>query len=513
MNSSIGRVTAQLAEPPQKVSQTLVELINKNVGPPKPVCQDDVYVRVMFVASDEVNSLGGRFPVDEHERLAELLVDSPVMVGHRKDKLPIARTFHAKAVVRNGRNWVKSYFYWLKTADGAEDLRENIDGGIYKECSVGFTFLFAECSLCGKDIRECRHEPLATYQIEDKTVRCHYNYRDIERVLETSLVYRGAVPDTLISGELVQLDAPPEIADDDEPLLIRDLSRLDSRKNYLVVPFYEAVPVIARRNGKRLEITRESGEPIPPDITRRFCAEGLPRAVSLPAYLVGFHDKVRLRVTDLEDYLAKRESPVSRLELMVVPKNGRALPFVRNGRRQDKVRCIHCRIAALETVDRVARKMMTTAGVRLWPLDEPILASRGYRYRPPDVFDDHEGCYSLALVGSDAPPALRNNGILSFSDGAETYRFVIGYLNLPRLMQGRRFLADKTYGSRHDAPPPAATVQEGPLHDLSINDDVHVLALSGILEGTFTFTPVKIGRRHRYLFSKVPPQPQTRRTR
>ena len=48
----------------------LVELINANVKPTTPVTDDDIYVGVMYVVSDEVNSFGGRFPSDEHERLA-----------------------------------------------------------------------------------------------------------------------------------------------------------------------------------------------------------------------------------------------------------------------------------------------------------------------------------------------------------------------------------------------------------------------------------------------------------
>jgi hypothetical protein len=78
---------------------------------------------------------------------------------------------------------------------------ENIDGGIYKECSIGFTFALPECSICGDDIRTCEHEPMGTYG-DDQT--CHFNYRKIERVLETSLVYRGAIPETGVTRELVR---------------------------------------------------------------------------------------------------------------------------------------------------------------------------------------------------------------------------------------------------------------------------------------------------------------------
>ncbi|MGH8016319.1 MAG: hypothetical protein ACREBV_09025, partial [Candidatus Zixiibacteriota bacterium] len=133
--------------------------------------------------------------------LASLLTDSPVLIGHRKDKLPIGRNFHSVLINKDGRPWVKSYFYWLKSADGAESLKENIDGGIYKECSIGFTYFFPECSVCGEDIRRCDHQPLQKIINGGAESVIHFNYRKIERVLETSLVYRGALPDTRVTKE------------------------------------------------------------------------------------------------------------------------------------------------------------------------------------------------------------------------------------------------------------------------------------------------------------------------
>lgn len=199
MSATLGRVTAQLEQPTEPANADLVSLINDNVNPPGPVSRDDVYIRALYIVSDEINSYGGRFPADEHQRLAELLVDSPVMVGHRKDRLPIGRNFHATVVTRGNRSWVKSYFYWLKSAHGAENLKYNIDGGIYKECSLAFTYCLPECSICGRDIRVCPHEPTSP---RSDNAPCHFNYRQIERVLETSLVYRGAVPNTRIVKEL-----------------------------------------------------------------------------------------------------------------------------------------------------------------------------------------------------------------------------------------------------------------------------------------------------------------------
>jgi len=156
----------------------------------------------MFLVSDEVNSYGGRFPLEELFNIANLVIDSPVMVGHTKEKLPIARNFKAEVVQRDGKNWAKVWFYWLKSARDASSLKENIDHGIYKECSLGFVFEFPECSICGEDMRRCQHIPFKTYQTKEREAEAHFNYRNITRVLETSLVYRGAVPNTSMSDEL-----------------------------------------------------------------------------------------------------------------------------------------------------------------------------------------------------------------------------------------------------------------------------------------------------------------------
>jgi hypothetical protein len=195
-------VGAELKKPQEEISDELVFLINSRIKPPQPVSKEDIFIRTMFLVSDQVNSYGGRFPLEELQQLATLVIDSPVMVGHTKEKLPIARNFKAEVVQRNGRNWVKVWFYWLRSSRDALSLKENIDHGIYKECSLGFVFEFPECSICGQDMRKCSHVPFKTYETSDGENEAHFNYRNIVRVLETSLVYRGAVPNTSMSDEL-----------------------------------------------------------------------------------------------------------------------------------------------------------------------------------------------------------------------------------------------------------------------------------------------------------------------
>ena len=203
MENLSGCLMARLAEKDESYENHLIEQINRQIKPPRPVVANDVYIRAMYIVSDQVNSQGGCFAEEELDRLTQLLVDSPVMVGHQRDSLPLARNFMAQRVEVDRRPWIKAYFYWMKNSEGAEDLKNNIDGGIYKECSISFLFTLPECSICGQDIRQCRHIPFHEYDGKsgDRQI-AHFKYRNIEKVLETSLVFRGAVPDTRITDEL-----------------------------------------------------------------------------------------------------------------------------------------------------------------------------------------------------------------------------------------------------------------------------------------------------------------------
>lgn len=232
MENLSGSITARLADRSEEYETPLADEINRAVNPPRPVTAQDVHIRAMYIVSDQINSQGGRFAADELDRLTEMIVDSPVMVGHRRDSLPVARNFKAIKLEIDGRIWIKSYFYWIRDGAGAEDLRKNIDGGIYKECSISFLFTKPECSICGEDIRGCRHIPFHEYEVDGRTEIAHFTYRDIIKVLETSLVYRGAVPDTritdrLVSGDETGIGAPVAATHD---LAISDISKAADEK-------------------------------------------------------------------------------------------------------------------------------------------------------------------------------------------------------------------------------------------------------------------------------------------
>lgn len=202
MKKLLGQIQTELSEKEEQVSPDLISLINARIKPPVPVTAEEIFIRAMYLISDRVNSYGGCFPQEEHPHLAKLIIDAPVLIGHNKEKLPIARNFNTELVYRENAPWIKVWFYWLKNSEGGNSLKENIDHGIYKEGSIGFSFEFPECSICGQDIRKCEHIPFRSYLDKNQQEKqAHFNYRKILKVLETSLVYRGAIPDTSFSTD------------------------------------------------------------------------------------------------------------------------------------------------------------------------------------------------------------------------------------------------------------------------------------------------------------------------
>ncbi len=183
------------ATPIGSTDSKYIDLLNKNIKPPVPLELKRIHIRAMFVVNDSPNSFGGCFDRADLTQITELFIDTPVLIGHDKSALPVARIFWAETVQAGERLWVKCYFFWPREVDYSDRLRINIDSGIYKECSVSFLYDHPECSACGGDFRICGHAG---------SRETHYYYKGVQKILETSLVYRGAVPGTHLTNQLVE---------------------------------------------------------------------------------------------------------------------------------------------------------------------------------------------------------------------------------------------------------------------------------------------------------------------
>lgn len=508
MSSSLGRVTAHLAEPTDSLPPEMVALINQNVKPPTPVTADEIQVRAMYIVSDQINSFGGRFPVEEHHRLAELLIDSPVLVGHRKDRLPVGRNFHAELVERDGRPWVKCYFYWLRSADADESLGDNIDGGIYKECSIAFTFNSPTCSICGRDIRRCEHEPFETYEKSGTDVVCHFDYHEIEKVLETSLVYRGAVPKTSLTNKLRASGGPEQPSDDaiHQPALVSldSISDLDPNDSFLIVPRYDGLPLTACLRDGALSLSRLDGCTLATDLSEA----GRPAAFrpSEPVYgvLIGYRGRERCSRSQLEQYLKDRTGPVSRLVFNVYPHQGLlTLPRTDPGARL-QIRIVPHRLASPKNIEPRAREIMTRDGVEIWPLSRACLFTapdniQAYRYQPVDQAARSQPNYRLEFQPSGNRHLLTLTGIDAKSGSTSSFEIINFEADL---LRRRRCFAARPV-PRQLSTAKSTVVLEGEILSTQKHDGSLVVQTAGESGQSLVLRPIRLGGRDLFMFSMV----------
>lgn len=194
-----------------------VQQIAALANPPLiPLNADEIYVRRCRLAGDAVDQKGGCFRTEDLPKLLELVQGAPALVGHNQMSIAIARFFGGEIETYQNHQYIVPKLYWLKQHSRAEDLRLEIDGGLVTEASIAFVFRQATCNLCERDIRLCKHQVGQSYDGK----LCHYWYDGIERVLEGSLVYRGAEPYTAFLPNRLHLSDPsPTPKPADEPPL------------------------------------------------------------------------------------------------------------------------------------------------------------------------------------------------------------------------------------------------------------------------------------------------------
>jgi hypothetical protein len=474
MTENLGHIVARLEATADTISPDVIELINRNVKPPQPVTAEQVYVRAMYVVSDQINSFGGRFPVDEHERLAHLLIDTPVMIGHRKDRLPVGRTFHAATIERDDCRWVKSWFYWLRDAEQADDLLANIDGGICKECSIAFTFSFPECSLCGKDIRLCDHEPHREY---DNGRVCHFNYRHIERVLETSLVYRGANPDTSITKDLHTFDTPFLTP-------LRSLDELDPADTYVIVPRYDSIPVTACLSDKALRVFRPDGTHLKDFPLAGASVPTVDPAAIVTGQLVGYRGRVRCTSADLAAILSDKQAQVTRMVLNLMPGQSWRLSSPWAIGPDISVREIPHRIGRRSLVSHLARQIMTRDGVAIHPRGPAGVGLLGYLYHPDLPGTQRRNAYVILGRADD------DTALLCLGDSPAAV-FEIRNWDLALLRAGRRFVAHLRPAALAHSKAMQA-IGEGQIVSRKVAQSARMYGVNGALNGTLVCRPIRI---------------------
>jgi len=154
----------------------------------RPLETDDFAVFTLDLCHNQVDKHHSRFPEEELEKIAALVPGRPLMERHDlRGALPRGTFFRARLYREGERVSVRPDVYVLRTPEN-EGFIANIEGGVYRETSIGFAFAKPECSVCGKDIRACAHVPGEAYD----GAACHYLLRDVLEVIEGSVVASGS---------------------------------------------------------------------------------------------------------------------------------------------------------------------------------------------------------------------------------------------------------------------------------------------------------------------------------
>jgi hypothetical protein len=174
----------------------------------RPLAPEEVAVFTLDLCHNQIDRHYSRFPEEELQKINERVVGRPLMERHDlRGTLPRG-TFFRSVLHREGEKvTVRPDVYVLRTGENADFIR-NIEGGVYRETSIGFTFRFPECSVCHKDLRTCAHIPGRTYGDH----LCHFILRDVVDVLEGSVVAAGSQGTAFVAQRALPLEAALEEA-------------------------------------------------------------------------------------------------------------------------------------------------------------------------------------------------------------------------------------------------------------------------------------------------------------
>lgn len=154
----------------------------------RPLAADEFAVFTLDLCHNQVDRHFSRFPDEEIEKINVMTPGRPLMERHDlRGSLPRGTFFRSQVAREAERATVRPDVYVLRTKDN-EDFILNIEGGVYRETSIGFSFEMPECSICLKDLRTCDHAPGRTYG----DAQCHYVMRNVLEVIEGSVVSSGS---------------------------------------------------------------------------------------------------------------------------------------------------------------------------------------------------------------------------------------------------------------------------------------------------------------------------------
>ncbi len=175
----------------------------------KALTPDDVAVFSLDICNDQIDKHHSRFPHDELTRINAMIPGRPFMERHDlRGTLPRGTFFRSQLASHDGMLSVRPDVFMLRTEEN-KDFIANIEGGVYRETSIGIAFMRPECSICGKDIRECRHIPGRDYD----GAMCHYVMHDVREVIEGSIVPAGSQGTKIVAAMRAALSQTGDLLD------------------------------------------------------------------------------------------------------------------------------------------------------------------------------------------------------------------------------------------------------------------------------------------------------------
>jgi hypothetical protein len=154
----------------------------------RPLNAEECATFTMDLCHNQVDRHFSRFPDEELEKISTMVPGRPLMERHDlKGSLPRGTFYHSTLHREGERLSVRPDVYVLRSPENAGFIL-NIEGGVYRETSIGFSFQTPECTVCSKDLRTCDHVPGRSYG----DVTCHYILRDVLEVIEGSVVPSGS---------------------------------------------------------------------------------------------------------------------------------------------------------------------------------------------------------------------------------------------------------------------------------------------------------------------------------
>ncbi|WP_432400961.1 hypothetical protein [Wukongibacter sp. M2B1] len=182
-----------------EVTNKDLELINQYTR--KELTAEEVYTYPIILTSNDEDRDHEYFDKKDLDELAKLFVGKTGIMDHAwKSGNQHSRIYKCRVQKAEGQtNFKGKQLYVLKAwaytiRKGHEDLISDIDAGILKEVSIGFSVNDLICSICGNsffDYKNCKHWPGVEYTNNGVTDLCRLRMKDPTDAYEFSFV---AVP-------------------------------------------------------------------------------------------------------------------------------------------------------------------------------------------------------------------------------------------------------------------------------------------------------------------------------